>query len=61
MVAGQAVGHYLVTFNVFFATPNPTLAYAWADQPNTASYVPNSFYRSHPSGGAITIPSFWGW
>jgi hypothetical protein len=42
-------------FNVFFATPNPELAYAWADQPSSASYSPSSFYRSNPSGGAVNI------
>jgi hypothetical protein len=44
-----------VKFNVFFATPNPSLAYAWADQPTAGSYSPNAFYRSNPSGGAVTI------
>jgi hypothetical protein len=44
-----------VKFNLFFATPNPNLAYAWANQPTTSSYSPNTFYRSNPSGGAVTI------
>jgi hypothetical protein len=44
-----------VKFNVFFATPNPNLAYAWADQPTTASYAPSSFYRSNPNGGGVSI------
>jgi hypothetical protein len=44
-----------VKFNIFFATPNPELAYAWADQPSSASYSPSSFYRSNPSGGGVTI------
>jgi hypothetical protein len=44
-----------VKFNLFFATPNPHLAYAWADQPTAASYSPNSFNRSNPSGGGVTI------
>jgi hypothetical protein len=44
-----------VKFNLFFATPNPNLAYAWADQPTSASYSPSSFYRSNPNGGAISI------
>jgi hypothetical protein len=44
-----------VKFNLFFATPNPHLAYAWANQPSTASYSPNTLYRSNPNGGAVTI------
>jgi hypothetical protein len=44
-----------VKFDVFFATPHPSLAYAWANQPTTASYSPSTFYRSNPSGGAATI------
>jgi hypothetical protein len=44
-----------VKFNVFFAAPNPNLAYAWANLPTAASYSPNSFYRSNPSGGGVTI------
>lgn len=44
-----------VKFNVFFATPNPSLAYAWANSPASASYSPSPFYRSNPSGGAVTI------
>lgn len=43
-----------VKFNVFFATPNPTLAYAWADQPAGFDYSPSSLYRSNPSGGPVT-------
>ncbi len=42
-------------FNVFFATPNPNLAYVWANQPSTNSYSPSTFYRSNPSGGAVSI------
>jgi hypothetical protein len=47
-----------VKFNLFFATPSPNLAYAWADQPATASYSPSTYYRSNPSGGAVTITRF---
>lgn len=44
-----------VNFNVLFLLPSPHLAYAWADQPSTASYTPSPFYSSNPSGGAISI------
>jgi hypothetical protein len=44
-----------VKFNLFFATPNPNLAYAWASSPTTASYSANTFYRSNPTGGNVTI------
>jgi hypothetical protein len=42
-------------FNVLFVFPSDHLAYAWADQPSTASYTPSTFYSSNPSGGSITI------
>jgi hypothetical protein len=44
-----------VKFNVFLATPNPTLAYAWAHSPLSSSYSPSSTYRYNPSGGPVTI------
>ena len=44
-----------VKFNVLLATPNPGLAYAWANQPTIASYAPSPSYRSNPSGGPVTI------
>lgn len=44
-----------VKFNLFFATPNPGVAYAWASNPTTASYSANTFYRSNPSGGNVQI------
>ena len=44
-----------VKFNLFFATPQPNLAYAWANQPSSPSYSPSTFYRSNPSGGAVSI------
>lgn len=44
-----------VKFNVFFATPNPGLAYAWANQPTAASYSPDLRYRFNPSGGPVAI------
>lgn len=44
-----------VKFNVLLATPNPGLAYAWADQPFAGSYAPNLRYRFNPSGGPVTI------
>jgi hypothetical protein len=43
-----------VKFNVFFATPNPNLAYALVDQRSTTSSPPNSFFRFNPSGGSVT-------
>jgi hypothetical protein len=47
-----------VKFNVFFATPNHTLAYAWANQPLISNYSPHTFYRFNPSGGPVTIARF---
>lgn len=44
-----------VKFNVFFATPNPHLAYAWANSPTSSSYTPSTFYSSNPNGGGINI------
>ena len=42
------------TFNVIVIEPSPHLAYAWANQPTSASYTPSPFYSSNP-GGSITI------
>jgi hypothetical protein len=42
-------------FNVLFLMPNNHLGYAWADQPSTASYTPNTFYSSNSAGGGINI------
>ena len=44
-----------VKFNVLLVTPNPALAYAWANQPTSSSYAPDPKYRSNPSGGPVTI------
>jgi hypothetical protein len=44
-----------VKFNLFFATPNPHLAYAWANSPTSASYTPSTFYSTNPNGGGINI------
>jgi hypothetical protein len=35
--------------------PSEHLAYAWADQPGSASYTPSTFYSSNPSGGGVSI------
>jgi hypothetical protein len=42
-------------FNVLFLLPADHLAYAWADQPSSASYTPSTFYSWNPAGGAINI------
>ncbi len=42
-------------FTVLFQLPAAHLAYASADQPSTATYSPNAFYSSNPTGGAISV------
>ena len=42
-------------FSVLFARPADHLAYAFADQPTTASYTPPAFGAWNPSGGGISI------
>jgi hypothetical protein len=44
-----------VKFNVFFALPHPTLAYAWASSPSSSSYLANTHYATNPTGGNVTI------
>jgi hypothetical protein len=44
-------------FSVFFIKKPPgetAAAYAWADQPSSASYTPSFFYSENPGGGAVT-------
>jgi len=42
-------------FNIFFVLPTTDVAYAWADQPTSASYTPSTFYSWNPTGGSISI------
>jgi hypothetical protein len=42
-------------FSVLFTKPADHLAYAWADQPTTASYSPAAFGTWNPSGGRVAI------
>jgi hypothetical protein len=50
----RAGGPVNAKFNVLFLLPSDHLAYAWADDPTSASYTPDSTYSSNPSGGGIT-------
>jgi hypothetical protein len=42
-------------FSVLFARPADHLAYAFADQPTSASYTPPAFGAWNPTGGGISI------
>ncbi len=42
-------------FGVLFARPADHLAYAFADQPTTTSYMPPAFGAWNPTGGAVSI------
>jgi hypothetical protein len=42
-------------FSLLFFTPDDHMAFAYADQPFTATYSPPPAYSSNPAGGAISI------
>ncbi len=47
---------FLVSFtNAKAGTFSAAVAYAWADQPSTASYAPSRAYQFNSNGGQITI------
>lgn len=49
-------------FNVVFVSSQgaavPAMAYAWADQPAAADYVPNTLYSWNGAGGTINVQRF---
>jgi hypothetical protein len=49
---------FSVLFNSFGVGGTPAFAYAWADQPSTASYTPSTTYQDGSIGGGLSTSNF---
>ena len=53
--AGDAADSYFTAWMIKAEDDTEGLAYAWANDPSSASYTPSSLYSYNPTGGDITI------